>query len=151
MPSRLPANTSATFAALSVGISHGCALTAAGVAQCWGDNGQGQLGNSRFENPSAPLVAQNGMTFTTIGASGAATCGTPTSGASVCWGLNTFGKLGIGTRQDLSTTPLPISGGRRYTSFAGGEFHYCALTADGVAWCWGLGRDGQLGNGPMLP
>jgi hypothetical protein len=126
-------------------------LTATGVAQCWGDNGQGQLGNSRFENPAAPVIAQNGMTFATIGASGAATCGTPTIGASVCWGLNVFGKLGIGSRQDLSTTPLPISGGRHFTSFAGGMQHYCALTADGQAWCWGLGRDGQLGAGPLLP
>jgi alpha-tubulin suppressor-like RCC1 family protein len=145
------ANTTASFTTLSVGQTHSCGLTAAGVAHCWGDNGQGQLGTKTFENPLVPVVAQSGMSFTTIGASLGTTCGTPTSGTSVCWGINVFGKLGIGSRQDLSTTPLPISGGRRFTSFAGGMQHYCALTADGQAWCWGLGRDGQLGAGALLP
>lgn len=136
------ASTSAAFATLSVGRSHSCALTATGVAQCWGDNGQGQLGTRGFEKPLAPVVAHGGTSFATLGASGGATCGTPSSGTSVCWGLNVFGKLGTGTRQELSTTPLPISGGRRFTAFAGGEHHYCALTADGAAWCWGRWRHG---------
>jgi alpha-tubulin suppressor-like RCC1 family protein len=147
----VPVNTSATFTRLSSGHSHSCALTAAGTAHCWGDNGQAQLGTTTFDRPVAPVVAQGGTSFQAIGASGGATCATPTSGPSVCWGLNLFGKLGIGTRQDLSPTPLPMAGGRRFTAFAGGEHHFCALTADGIAWCWGSGRNGQLGTGPLAP
>ena len=124
---------------------------AAGAAMCWGDNGQGQLGSSGFVNPSAPVVAQSGVTFATINANSAATCGTPVGAARVCWGLNLFGKLGVGSRIDLSQKPLVIAGGRSYRTFAGGAYHMCALTADGATYCWGSGRNGQLGTGILLP
>lgn len=144
-------NTTSTFTSLSVGNSHVCGLTAAGVALCWGDNGQGQLGSRNFESRTTPVAAQNGMTFTAINASGAATCGTPTGAPSVCWGLNLFGKLGVGTRVELSVEPLTIAGAPRYVSFAGGQTWVCALTADGAAYCWGSGLQGQLGTGVLLP
>jgi alpha-tubulin suppressor-like RCC1 family protein len=150
-PTPGPVDTSERFTALSVSNSHACGLTAAGTALCWGDNGQGQLGTGSFENRMVPALAQNGATFTAINASGAATCGTPTAGASVCWGLNLMGKLGVGTRVELSTTPLAIKGQRRFVSFAGGADYVCALDADGAAYCWGSGRQGQLGTGELLP
>jgi alpha-tubulin suppressor-like RCC1 family protein len=150
-PVPVPVNTAASFTSLSVGSSHVCGLTTAGTALCWGDNGQGQLGTGTFDNRGAPFVAQNGMTFATINASGAVTCGTPAAGASVCWGLNLFGKLGVGTRIELSTKPLAIQGDRHFVSFAGGATYVCALDAAGAAFCWGSGREGQLGTGEMLP
>jgi alpha-tubulin suppressor-like RCC1 family protein len=150
-PVPVPVGTTASFTSLSVGNSHVCGLTPAGTALCWGDNGQGQLGSGTFDNRGAPFVAQNGMTFTAINASGAVTCGTPATGPSVCWGLNLFGKLGVGTRVELSTKPLAIQGDRHFVSFAGGQTYVCALDAAGAAYCWGSGREGQLGTGEMLP
>jgi alpha-tubulin suppressor-like RCC1 family protein len=144
-------NATATFTTLSVGMHHTCGLTATGQAMCWGDNGQGQLGTSGFENPQAAVVAQSGLTFSTINASSATTCGTPVGTASVCWGLNLFGKLGVGSRIDLSQKPLAVAGGRSFKSFAGGAYHMCALTADGATYCWGSGRSGQLGTGVLVP
>ena len=81
----------------------------------------------------------------------AVTCGTPSTGPSECWGLNLMGMLGIGTRLELSPTPLAIAGNRRFTSFAVGQQHVCALTGEGAAYCWGSGRYGQLGTGELLP
>jgi len=150
-PTPGPVVTAERFTALSVGNSHVCALTPAGAALCWGDNGQGQLGDGTFDQTGRPVVAQRGTAFTTIDASGAATCGTPTGAASVCWGLNLAGKLGVGTRVELSTTPLPIQGSRPFVRFAGGQDYVCALDAAGAAYCWGGGRMGQLGSGEMLP
>lgn len=150
-PTPGPVQTSARFTTLSVGNSHVCGITATGAAVCWGDNGQGQLGNGNF-GPGAPAVAHPGMTFATISASSSVTCGTPTGGAaSVCWGLNLMGKLGIGSRLELSLQPLPIEGSRSFAAIAGGSYHICALTAQGETWCWGEGRFGQLGDGPRLP
>jgi len=144
-------NTSATFTTISVGYMHTCGLTAAGVAHCWGDNGQGQLGVSDYVNRPGAVIAHGGKLWSTIAASSGVTCGTPVSGPSECWGVNLMGKLGVGTRIDLSPTPLAIVGSRHFTSMAGGEQHVCALTADGEAYCWGSGRYGQLGTGEMLP
>jgi alpha-tubulin suppressor-like RCC1 family protein len=146
-----PVNTSASFTSLSVGNSHSCGLTAAGAAICWGDNGQGQLGRGDFANVFVAAPAQSAMTFSVISASSAVTCATPLSGASVCWGLNLMGKLGVGTRVELSTAPLPIFGGPRYRAFAGGAMHLCALDTAGAAYCWGSGRNGELGTGERLP
>lgn len=150
-PNPVSVNTTATFTELSASNGHVCALTPAGPAQCWGDNGQGQLGTRSYENSTAPVVAQGGMAFTAINASGAATCGTPVAGPSVCWGLNLMGKLGVGTRIELSEVPLAIAGGPRYGSFAGGQMYVCGIDSIGDTYCWGSGREGQLGNGPRLP
>ena len=150
-PDPVSVNTAATFTMLSASNSHVCGLTTTGTAQCWGDNGQGQLGTLSYETHATPVVAQGGMAFTTINASGAATCGTPVAGASVCWGLNLMGKLGVGSRVELSELPLAIAGGPRYLSFGGGQMYVCGIDSTGATYCWGSGREGQLGNGPRLP
>ena len=48
--------TSATFTTLSVGNSHSCGLTPSSVAECWGDNGQGQLGTSDYANRASAIA-----------------------------------------------------------------------------------------------
>ena len=150
-PVPVAASTTARFSFLASGFSHSCALTSTGEAWCWGDNGQGQLGTGDFEMDFPPVRAQPGLTFTTIDASSSVTCGTPAAGATVCWGLNLMGKLGIGTRLEMSTEPLPVAGGHRFTAISGGQTHICALTAEGAAYCWGAGIQGELGAGPRLP
>ncbi len=39
--------------------------------------------------------------------------------------------------------------GRNVTSLSPGDYHTCAV-ADGAAYCWGNGTQGQLGNGGMV-
>lgn len=146
-PTPVAVATNREFVLLSSGDSHSCALTADGEASCWGDNGQAQLGSGAFERRTTPVVAQPTMRFSVIAASLGTTCATPRAGPSVCWGINTFGKLGSGTRIDLTPEPTAILGAAQFTAFAGGQFHVCALTAGGAAFCWGSNRDGQLGTG----
>ena len=38
-----------------------------------------------------------------------------------------------------------------FTQIAAGARHTCALAADGQAWCWGLGDDGQIGPARSVP
>jgi alpha-tubulin suppressor-like RCC1 family protein len=86
-----------TFATLSVGNRHNCGVSTAGVAYCWGDNVNGNLGNGTTTSSSTPVIVAGGLTFASVSAGRFHTCGVTTDGAAYCWGQNGSGELGDGT------------------------------------------------------
>lgn len=73
------------------------------------------------------------------------------SGAVFSWGDNTSGQLGDGTTT-RSTVPIAVDtsgylAGKTVTKVAAGSYGACALTSDGLVYCWGYGGGGFLGNG----
>src|SRR6185503_8461558 len=67
-------------------------------------------------------------------------------GVTYCWGGNSNGQLGDGTTQ-TRTAPVPVAGGVRFISLAGGFEATCGLSVDSTAACWGLNFVGEIGNG----
>ncbi len=160
-----------TFSEVSAGSSKACGVTLAGAAYCWGSNSSGQLGTGTTSgqtacstNPpdfcsSTPQPVAGGLVFKTISASpgNSYVCGITVGGAAYCWGTNVYGQLGTGsagnTQQCGSSTgfcspvPVPVTGGLSFASISSGRDHVCAVTMDGLLYCWGSNCYGQLGNG----
>jgi alpha-tubulin suppressor-like RCC1 family protein len=88
------------FTVLGVGptASHGCGITAAHAAYCWGSDSNGQTGDGppAGANRDAPVAVVGGIAFTSILGGGAHTCGLTASGAAYCWGSNSNGQIGAG-------------------------------------------------------
>jgi alpha-tubulin suppressor-like RCC1 family protein len=149
---------------ITAGGVHTCALTTSGGVKCWGDGFFGQLGNGATSNQSTPVdvFATGGggngnlSGITQITAGTFHTCALTTSGGVKCWGSGLLGRLGNGATPTSQSTPVDVvatgqsQGGTALlgiTQVTAGGDHTCALTTSGGVKCWGLGADGQLGNG----
>jgi alpha-tubulin suppressor-like RCC1 family protein len=151
------------FTSVSAGAAHTCAVAEDGTAWCWGLNNFGQLGNGTWDSfapTPVPVRVATSLALRIVGAGQYHTCGVTTTNAALCWGNNYHGELGDAdsssacivnplTEEPLlcSTTPVTVAGGLSIESLSAGPFHTCAVARDGTAWCWGRGRDGELGDG----
>ena len=150
MPTPVTMPSGATFASLTGGGFHTCALTSAGAAYCWGSNGVGQLGDWTGTTRLTPtaVTMPSGVTFASLTAGRHHTCGLTSGGAAYCWGYNGYGQLGDGTTLNrLAPSVVAMPSGVTFVSLAGGSNHTCGLTSAGAGYCWGYNPDGQLGDG----
>jgi len=141
-----------SFSRVTAGVNHTCALTAAGVAYCWGVNVDGQLGSPTNSGQIAPnpvpLSVITTLAFVALEAGAWHTCGLTPAGAVYCWGSNQFGQLGHSENAGVvapNPAPVQVATSALFTRLAAGEHHNCALTAAGAAHCWGRNNQGQLG------
>ena len=135
-------------AQVSSGYHDACAVMTTGAVKCWGDNGNGQLGddlNARSATPVDVLGLASGVAQVAVQDNSA--CALMTTGEVRCWGLNNTGQLGDGTDTD-SGTPVQVLGlDERATQISMGFGYACAITADANLECWGSNGSGQLGDG----
>ncbi len=124
-----------------------CGVTTDDLGYCWGANNFGNLGDGTFQTRLIPAAVVGGLRFKEVREGVTHTCGLTTDGRAYCWGENNNGQLGNGTDGAPSLTPVAVAGGRRFTQIRVGFRHSCALTAAGVAFCWGDNGVGQLGTG----
>src|SRR3989442_740115 len=137
-----------SFARLSAGGAHACALTAAGAAYGWGGNIAGQLGTGTADPLEAtPQPVTGGLSFRGIATGGAHTCRLTADSLAYCWGNDSDGELGDSamTTQPIAT-PVLVRGGLRFADLHAGASHTCGITGTRLVYCWGSGRQGQLGQ-----
>ena len=125
---------------------HSCAVVTGGVVSCWGQNNNGELGDSTTQNRTTPVVARNLTGAQSVAAGDRHSCAVLLSGAVWCWGQNTAGQVGDGTTT-LRKVPTQVSGISTAKQVAGGLAHTCAVLTNGRVNCWGQNTYGQLGDG----
>ena len=153
-----------TIVQVSTGAAHACALDSEGLAFCWGDGGHGQLGNDIYYYSDTPVAVDtsgvlDGRTLTQISTAYHHTCAIDSEGLAFCWGHGWMGELGNGLSWEdgfwSSGAPVAVdtSGvldGLTLTQISSGGNHTCAIDSAGLAFCWGFGSLGGLGNGLSL-
>lgn len=142
--------------------NHTCALLSTGDVRCWGDNGNGQLGNGDREPigddelpSSVPPLNFEGK-VTQIAAGYRHTCALLENGTVRCWGANESGELGYGHTMPVGDELHSLPGDQPVLSLGGtvkhlasGFGHTCAVLDTGTVRCWGENDDGELGYGDM--
>ena len=153
-----PSGGAVTWAQISAGPGHACALTTTGAAYCWGAGTNGDLGDGNTTGVTIPTAvsapSSGAVTWAQIAApvAGAASCAVTTTGAAYCWGSNSSGQIGDGNTTNqysptaVSTASTPMSGVPIVQVSPGYDFA-CALGANGDEYCWGDQTQGELGNG----
>jgi len=136
---------------ISSGSMHTCAILDDGSVSCWGDNGQGQLGDgtTTSRNTSAPTSSLGtGRTAVAISSGSSHTCAILDNGSVSCWGFNNVGQGGaLNPNRRTPTQTSSLGTGRTAVAISSGNEHTCAILDDGTVSCWGSNEWGQLGDG----
>lgn len=134
--------------------NHACAIKN-GAAWCWGQNGNGELGDNSYHDSLVPVQVQGlSSGVTSISTGDDYTCAV-VNGAALCWGRNASGQLGNGSYLN-SGIPVQVQGlTSGVTQISAGGRSTCAIV-NGAAKCWGNDIDDQLGDGgatvdPRIP
>lgn len=101
-----------SFASISMGQDHVCALQEDGLPVCWGSRAGGQA------------TPPEGERFKQISAGYDHTCALREDGAPVCWGADSYGQ---------SSPP----DGATFSDISSGFYYTCGLDQEGTPSCWG--------------
>ncbi len=135
------------FKDVSAGQGHACGIDLDDALWCWGRNTNQNLGTASMEMQlRAPVRVLDGVSRVVAGAF--ATCALR-GGAVWCWGDVPLDEQGTVFR---SVMPREVDfGGATVRAVDYQWFHFCAVTTEGRAFCWGRGAEGQLGIGTTTP
>ena len=141
-------------------------MYSSGTIKCWGSGSHGQLGNGKVkqnigdepgEMGSNLTVVKlgGGHTATAVSAGDNHTCAILDNDAVKCWGNGEKGRLGQGNEEligdeagEIENLPtVNLGDNRTAKAISAGAHHTCALLDNDEVKCWGLGKNGRLGQG----
>jgi alpha-tubulin suppressor-like RCC1 family protein len=157
VPTRVRGLADVTVADISAGSHHTCARTTTGQIYCWGYGLAGALGNGdrdrrRIATPIDTSALDGDVTWTDVTTTWDATCALRDTGDVYCFG-DMQGTAHPGVTAWSTKRPRPVwrgplsTEGHTIVQASSGPTHACVLDGAGRAFCWGVGRNGQLGDG----
>jgi len=145
----VPVSGNLSFASVSVGLWMACGVTTDGDGYCWGSGYDGLGTGTDVGETTTPVAVAGGLKWKSISAGSFIACGVTTTNGGYCWGDNFVGALGIGASVlNGINRPVAIAGSLLFDQVVV-DWHGCALTVAGAAWCWGMGDHGQIGDGNL--
>ena len=147
---------------LAAGFAHSLALCQYGTVSAWGQNSNGQLGDTTTTGRLSPVgvnadmlvSALYGKTVTGIAAGGFHSLALCSDGTVASWGADDSGQLGDNTPPTTRTAPVAVNtvpgvsalADKMAVAVAVGYLYSLALCSDGTATGWGANSNGQLGD-----
>jgi hypothetical protein len=150
VPTRVADNLQ--FKSITTNFSTVCGIDADGGAWCWGNNGEGQVGNGTVSDMVwEPQLVSGGHEFQALAVGGNVTCGLTGAGDPdgvgnlLCWGTR-WVPGGEIVWQSLVPAPMDPgdNAGDPLVDLVRG---FCATGASGQVYCWGENGYGQVGDG----
>ena len=148
-----------------------CAILSTGGVDCWGDNGNGELGNGTiggplsggYDTPQAVIHLTHAVSVVSDDSYQGGRCALLSTGGVECWGDNLLGEVGNGTTGGPDgrdgadydtpqavvgiTNAVSVTGELAGSSEGASLGGYCAVLSTGRVVCWGDNRDGEMGKG----
>ena len=122
------------------------AVLANGTLAMWGEDNDGQLGDTRVTGPG--LVIVPGLSnITQVSVRGDHVLALDSSGTVWSWGNNFSGELGDRATGGSHPTPVPVPFLNQIVQVSAGIGYSLALRSDGTVWAFGFNGSGQLGDG----
>ncbi|MBK7961510.1 MAG: hypothetical protein IPK04_10105 [Bdellovibrionales bacterium] len=144
------------FENVSLGPAHSCGVTQVQLGgqlrkplKCWGDNSEGQLGDSTVKMSLVPVTVDFGVDYLETSVGLHHSCGLTKEKTVKCWGQGTFGQLGEASHQ-RAAKPIPVGLSEPISGIASGAEHVCALSETGRIYCWGRNDLGQTGTSKAI-
>lgn len=161
----IPVQGALQFSKINAGSGTTCAIaTPSQALYCWGDGQFDQIPSGMpQQSQTLPTVAAGaGLKFTSVAIGAYAACGGLSKDNVRCWGGSIDGALGASIIPEFCATAglgtfacsskaievdgnLTADADDRAVSMS--RTGVCAIEKNGKASCWGLGINGQLGNG----
>ncbi|MBN2722974.1 MAG: hypothetical protein JXR95_02770 [Deltaproteobacteria bacterium] len=142
VPSKVLSTEVTSFAKVSAGAYHSCAVDIQGKIWCWGADPE-----VATVSIAVRVNTPDEVIFTDVGSGAVFTCALDTLGGIWCWGQNGWGQLGVPLSTTTLNEPTKIETGILFSSISVGAYHVCATDTAGNAWCWGRNDQGQSGSG----
>lgn len=129
-----------------------CAVSTDGVAKCWGEGSDGQLGNVDAEDigddePVTRSILRSYISnVASVDMATVSTCFLSTVGNITCTGAGAEGQTGAGNTNNRLQTGSIVSMGGQVVKSAAGSSHRCSIMVGGQLRCFGRGTDGATAS-----